>query len=281
MRTVEIDGPEAFLERASPLLLADEARHNLMLGIGALLVDTPDYYPEARFWVVEERGQPLGAALRTPPHNLLVAQQARADAVPALVSAIEDDPPGVTGGLPEAEDVASAWVAAHGGRWAPRMAMRIHALRAVRTRGNASGGMRTAGTADRELAIAWWHAFADEALEGHRAERGREAVSVDHRLSDPDCGIRLWVDGGEVVSLAAYGGPTPNGIRIGPVYTPPGLRGRGYATSLVATLSEELLAGGRRFCFLYTDLANPTSNRIYARIGYEPVCDSTEITFTA
>jgi predicted GNAT family acetyltransferase len=63
------------------------------------------------------------------------------------------------------------------------------------------------------------------------------------------------------------------------VYTPPGRRGRGYATALVAALSAELLAAGRRFCFLYTDLANPTSNRIYQRIGYERVCDSAEIRF--
>ena len=61
----------------------------------------------------------------------------------------------------------------------------------------------------------------------------------------------------------------------------PDERGRGFATSLVAAQSRWLLEQGRQFCFLYTDLANPTSNRIYARIGYEPVCDSTEITFTA
>jgi predicted GNAT family acetyltransferase len=76
------------------------------------------------------------------------------------------------------------------------------------------------------------------------------------------------------VSVAGYGGDTPNGIRIGPVFTPPELRGRGYATSLVAQLSSRLLAEGRRFCFLYTDLANPTANAIYERIGYVRVCEA-------
>ena len=71
----------------------------------------------------------------------------------------------------------------------------------------------------------------------------------------------------------AYGNPTPSGIRVGPVYTPPEHRGRGYATSLVADLTAERLAAGLAFCFLFTDLANPTSNAIYARIGYEPVAD--------
>ena len=81
------------------------------------------------------------------------------------------------------------------------------------------------------------------------------------------------------MSLAAYGSPTPNGIRVGPVYTPPELRGRGYATSLVAALTEERLRAGLRFCFLFTDLGNPTSNAIYARIGYEPVADWAQWTF--
>ena len=63
------------------------------------------------------------------------------------------------------------------------------------------------------------------------------------------------------------------------MYTPPELRGRGYASAVTAELSAELLAEGRSYCFLYTDLANPTSNRIYQTIGYEFVCDSAEYAF--
>jgi hypothetical protein len=81
------------------------------------------------------------------------------------------------------------------------------------------------------------------------------------------------------VSLVGWGGATPNGVRVGPVYTPPDLRRRGYATALTAAVSADLLAAGKRFCFLYTDLANPTSNRIYMSIGYEPVCDSVDYVF--
>ena len=88
----------------------------------------------------------------------------------------------------------------------------------------------------------------------------------------------MAVDG--AVSLAGFGGRTPNGIRVGPVYTPPDLRGRGYASALTADLTRRLLAGGRRFCFLYTDLANPTSNSIYQRIGYRPVSDADLWSFT-
>jgi predicted GNAT family acetyltransferase len=89
----------------------------------------------------------------------------------------------------------------------------------------------------------------------------------------------LWEVEGERVALAAYVGPTPNGIRINTVYTPPERRRRGYASSLVADLSQLQLDRGRRFCFLFTDLSNPTSNKIYQNIGYRPVCDVEEITF--
>jgi predicted GNAT family acetyltransferase len=95
---------------------------------------------------------------------------------------------------------------------------------------------------------------------------------VARRQEDPNGGLVFWEDG-ETVSFAGYGGLTPNGIRIGPVYTPPELRGRGYGSALTAALTQQLLDGGRRFCFLFTDLANPTSNSIYQRIGYRPVSD--------
>ena len=81
------------------------------------------------------------------------------------------------------------------------------------------------------------------------------------------------------MSLAGFAGPTPTGIRVGPVYTPPEHRRRGYAKTLVAALSRWLLEQGHRGCFLFTDLANPTSNRIYTDIGYERVCDALEFRF--
>jgi predicted GNAT family acetyltransferase len=81
--------------------------------------------------------------------------------------------------------------------------------------------------------------------------------------------------------MAATTRPTENGIAISFVYTPPGLRRKGYATSCVAMLSKELLHTGYKFCTLYTDLSNPTSNSIYRKIGFEEVCDSVEYTFSA
>ena len=81
--------------------------------------------------------------------------------------------------------------------------------------------------------------------------------------------------------MCGVGGPTPNGIRIGPVYTPPEFRGRGYASACVAAASQLQLDAGRRFCFLFADLSNPTSNHIYQEIGYEPVGDVDRYVFEA
>ena len=123
---------------------------------------------------------------------------------------------------------------------------------------------------DRELVLRWLSAFIEEALpEGLHEE---PADILDRRLELPDDGVVLW-DDGEPVSLAGFGAPTPNGVRVGPVYTPPDKRGRGYASALVADLTASLLAGGRAFCCLFTDLANPTSNSIYQHVGYRPVTD--------
>ena len=79
----------------------------------------------------------------------------------------------------------------------------------------------------------------------------------------------LWEHEHEVVSLAGYRSTSPNGARVGPVYTPPERRGRGYASALVAALSQQQLDEGRAYCVLYTDLGNATSNSIYQNVGYE------------
>lgn len=85
--------------------------------------------------------------------------------------------------------------------------------------------------------------------------------------------MHVWEVEGHPVSLAAAVAPTPHGIRLNNVYTPPEERGRGYASALVAALTQLLLDRGREFVFLHTDLANPTSNAIYQRLGYKLVAD--------
>jgi predicted GNAT family acetyltransferase len=144
---------------------------------------------------------------------------------------------------------------------------------------SAPGAARPATEADLDLLAGWWRAFLAEVTHDPPASDADVESAVRLRLDAPGWGIDLWEDGGEPVSLAAFGNPTPNGARIGPVYTPPDARGRGYAGALVAHASQSLLDSGRRFCFLYADQANPSANGIYRRIGYEQVCESANIAF--
>jgi predicted GNAT family acetyltransferase len=269
-----------FLARAEPLLLADEARHNLMLGLAGTLRDTPDLYPERHMWLVLDEDRPVAAALRTPPYNLILGQPESDAALGEIADAVAgQELPGLVGATPEVETFAELWAARTGATPTVGMRQGVYALDKVESLPTVPGEPRVATMADRELVLRWWIAFAEEVFHEGGPGVDRAELSVDHKLSSPDAGILLWEDEGETVSLAGWGGPTPNGIRVGPVYTPPELRGRGYATAATADLSRRQLASGRRFCFLYTDLANPTSNAIYERIGYRRVCESAEYRF--
>ncbi len=273
---------EGFFAEAEPLLLADEAGHNLILGIAGNVRD--GFYPDFRLWLVRDGGAVVAAAMRTPPYNLILARPRSSEALAALAEALAEEDCRASSARSRRRGVRRPVVRLAGRSARTNMRQGVYALERVERPPAAAGSARVATQDDRDLVVRWWIAFVDEAL--HEGGPGREHAeeNVDHRLSSPTAGILLWEEGSEVVSAAGWGGRTPNGIRIGPVYTPPELRGRGYATALTADLSQRLLDGrlfdgGRRFCFLYTDLANPTSNAIYERIGYRRVAESAEIVF--
>jgi len=271
-RVADADG---FLARVGPFLAAHEAEHNLALGLlGRLRVEPRLYGFDPTFVVAEDAGSVAGCLLRTPPHGVVLSRFESLEAVDAVAEAVLDMHPGLPGAVGPSDIVAqfaATWSRLTGAAAEPAIRQRVHAAAVVHDVPRAPGRMREAGPDDIPIVLAWLTAFADEAL-GETAHIEEAEGAYRRREADPDGAWLLWDDGGPV-SLAAYGSPTPTGTRVGPVYTPPELRGRGYATSLVAGLTAERLASGLRFCFLFTDLANPTSNAIYARIGYEPVAD--------
>lgn len=277
-------GPEEFLGRAGRLLEADEARHNLILSLAWLLHDRPEIYPEFGLWVVEEGEAPVAAALMTPPHNLVLADAAGEEALVALAAAVRGSGlpvPGVVGNRPTVDRFNVLWGSLADVVPRLRMGQGVFALEQVQPVAAAPGRARRADPADRPLVLDWMVEFNAEALPGNPDLVEHRERMVDHRLNPAteDAGFWLWEAGGTAVSLVGYGGPFPGGARVGPVYTPPEYRRRGYGTSLVAAVSGWLLGHGRRRCFLYTDLANPTSNSIYRKIGYRQVAESAEYAY--
>src|SRR5215211_4481155 len=276
------DDPVAFRETALPYLTGDEARHNLPLGISSNLVNQPALHELYDLWVVSDGQEVTGVALRTPPYNLVLARPRDDVALDALVDRLLDegqDLPGVVAAIPELDAFVAAWTAANGLDATLVMRQGIYELREVLPGPGPSGGPRFATREDRDLVVRWMAEFADEVLPDE-PEGDRQTRLVEDRLDgDEHAGLWLWEDGGRPVSMSGYGSETPNGIRIGPVYTPPELRGHGYATGLVSEQSRWLLGTGRSFCFLYTDLDNPTSNALYRRIGYRLVAESGDVRF--
>jgi hypothetical protein len=140
--------------------------------------------------------------------------------------------------------------------------------------------MRRLVAADLELAATWAHGFDVEAMppqERRTLEEARSKVSA--RVAEGS--LFGWEVEDRLVSMAGLARPTTRTISVNAVYTPPAHRRRGFATALVAALSKEGLARGKRSCLLYADLANPTANSIYANIGYRPIAEWRDYRFEA
>lgn len=290
MRLTRFTDINAYAARALPFLLAREAEHCLPIGLITLLQRGEATYPLPPYLalVEDEQGEVVAAPMATPPHNLILSHlapgaEASADIVLRLIA--EDalnaypDPPGVFGPDALAEPFSRLWTGLTGQSARIDMRERIYRLERVQPPQPVSGAARRIAEADRPLLREWLQAFVREAMNTDNHLEVNE--EIDSRLGSPSRGMYLWQDGAQVVSLAGYGGPTPHGARIGPVYTPPEARGRGYASALVADLSQRLLDEGRQFVFLFTNLANPTANHIYQEIGYQPVSDVTVYTFNS
>ena len=270
-----------YLARAGAFLEAREAEHNLIFGIASQIVDDPSLYATPYLAAVLDGSRVVGAVLRTPPWRMVLSVF-DGDA-PAVADVLAADLagsvlPGVVGPTASTTAFAAAWTARTGAATRITRHERSFRLRHVIPPRAAPGHMVRAGAEHRATLAAWSKAFEEEAHTAPPGPTDHDAVA-DRWIRGVGRTAWLWIDEGRPVSLTGVGGLTPHGIRVGPVYTPPELRGRGYASNLVAEASQLHLDGGRQFVFLFTDLANPTANKIYQAIGYEPVIDIDEYAF--
>jgi predicted GNAT family acetyltransferase len=273
MEIVHFNNVGDFYQRTEAFLMEREAEHNLTLGICSELKHDSQYSVNPYMVSIEDDGKVIGTAVCTPPHKLILSHMDSAEPLEALVRDVCQFLPDLSGVIAPvnlAVNFAEQWTFMTGHTHRLEIAERIYQLDTVLPISPASGQMRRITEADRALLCDWLVAFEIEVLPGHVGTN--PDLVIERALKTESRGMFLWEDL-EPVTLVGYAGPTLHGIRIGPVYTPPEFRRKGYASTCVAAVSQQLLKSGREFCFLYTDLTNPTSNRIYQHIGYKPVSD--------
>jgi predicted GNAT family acetyltransferase len=269
-----------FLERVQPFLLRREAEHCLILGLLDGLRAGDKWGTEAPLMaLVENHDEVAAVALMTPPHNLIISWTADDSALDAIARELRAEAvavPGVNSSAEVARKFALRWSELSRRTCRVQMAQRIYQLSRVTKDPRAAGRLREPDRSDDALLREWRAAFSIDA-EGMDPGQARDAAALPLPHSRR---LFLWEVEHTAVSMVGFAGPTPNGIRVAWVYTPPENRGKGFAGACVAALSQKLLDDGRKFCFLYTDLTNPISNHVYQKIGYEPVTDATVYSFS-
>lgn len=268
-----------FLEDVGGVLESREDVTSLMLGICRSLQAGRTFGDESPFFAAaDEGGMVLAAAVRTPPHNvILYSDEQCLDAIDAIAGELHGRGmalPGAHGTVAVSDRFATCWSRLCGSKAEVTMSQQIYRLDAVTLPRAVSGRLRLALPADARRLTEWGRAFHAEASPNHPERDTGETVK---RLTASKS-LYVWDDEGPV-SMAGYSRPTGNGIAISLVYTPAEHRGRGYASNCVAAVSQRLLDAGYAFCTLFTDLANPTSNKIYRAVGYRPLAEFREMAF--
>lgn len=274
MGIIRFDSADAYLASAGPLVEHDPARTaGLQAWVeGAKHADAA----ERRFMAIWRSGEYTGAAHQRGEHPVVVGDSAGVACI-AFAEALADEHPqlaGVIGSRASCEAFAQRWQFRTGMAHRLQHELRHHVLDALLPSPDTDGSIRVAIADDREWLMAMQAAFTTEtglpALSPQSARRTVDGWIVQQR-------IRIW-RAHEDVAFAGLSIAGPAAARVGPVYTRPAFRGRGYARALVGALCEELRAQQRRV-FLVTDVSNATSNALYARLGFVPLSDECSFGF--
>jgi uncharacterized protein len=266
-----------FFARTQTLLERRESFNTLILSICETLIRTPEQYPDYSLWTVEREHSVDLITLLTPPHDLIVyAELLDRKAISLLAQQLSEQKivlPSVVGAAEVVHAFADVWSNLTGATTSLRRHSRVYELHQVRFPVNVQGHCIRAGAEHHALISNWLYDFHHGKLTLDKAEQIANPHITNRR-------VYLWEVAGTPVSMAV--GPTRQSQRgglINFVYTPSEQRRRSYASAVVASLSQHILDSGKAFCALFTNLANPTSNSIYQKIGYNPCGDFDEVNF--
>lgn len=277
MDVQQTDDAGSFAELAGPYLRADPFRTSVIAThLEGVRRGSRRQEADDRWFVVVDGGDVAGVAMHTPPHNLFISGMppGAASALAASLAGSRRKLPGVTGELSSVRAFVQAWSRTTGQPSTQLAAMRMYLLGRLEFPIGVPGEARLAGEGDLALVLG--------GLEQFRAEAEPEAPAptrdrVRQRVLDEQ--IWLWQDQGAAVSMAGHSAAAGGVARVGPVFTRADRRRRGYGSAVTARATQAALDAGARDVVLYTDLANPTSNSIYQRLGYRPHHDAESRSF--
>lgn len=272
------DKPGAFSEKVESLLYKNEDIYSLFLGILGQIHNGryEDYY----LALAEEGKEVLAACLMTPPHPLQLIFFKEISGLEAdLARHLKKDGqelPGVIGDKETAGRFAEAWSAETGAAVELHMDEGLYRIDALAPGlAKSQGSWRVANNRDAELLEEWYLLFEKETGIGSSSHK-EASMKIGQFLEDKE--VYVWEAEGETVSCMKKARPSRHGITVSFVFTPEKHRRKGYARTLVAEVTEELLLE-YNFVMLYTDLKNPAANKMYSEIGYEKIANPVHLKF--
>ncbi|MEV6328641.1 GNAT family N-acetyltransferase [Streptomyces sp. NPDC051909] len=263
--------PAAFPDTARACVAAEPERNTGLL----TLLDAPGTTGITRGWWTAGEASVTGACLLVPgPGTLLLGAMPDA-AARALPAALPRTVREARGEAATVEAFAAPFAAATGRKARTSVRLRLFRLGELTApRPAPRGAARAAGPGDVPLLLSWMSAYAGDVGEDPDADYSAhaEAMVREDRL-------RFWEADGVPVAMASFSRPAAGRSRVSLVYTPPAHRARGYAGAVTTEVSRAARAAGAAQVLLFTDLANPTSNALYQRLGYRPIGDHTRVAF--
>ena len=267
-----------YLKACLPYLEQEEHLNNLLIGIPGGLTGRPEEEQKAWLLSLHDETGIQSVVAQTPPYPMIIytSNPGNSNIYSSLVAYLQENKhtiPGVIGPAEQAEKLATVWNEKTGTsirKSARQMAFRLDAVQNIKV---SEGHFRAAVESDLPLLQEWTVAFIKEAFPTEDPGRGKKIALQKWENKE----WFVW-ENKEVVSISAIARPTRHGITLNYVYTPTASRGHGYASSCVAALSQRMLEK-YDFCTLFTDMDNPTSNKIYQNIGYKPLKEFRNIEF--
>jgi RimJ/RimL family protein N-acetyltransferase len=266
-------GPAPLLAAASAYLQQERFSANVLAVVARRVLDSEATgEPDALWATVRDDGEVIGAAMHTPPWDLFVARMPPLAAV-ALADALADAGwalDGVNGEAVTVSAFAARWSERTGRDSRVRFRERLYVLAELLVPTGVAGEDTRASVGDLDLVARWAEAFHEEATPEVPVQDGQgwARQRIDARQ------VHLWRAGSEPVAMAAVSAPAAGAARVGPVYTPPAHRRRGYGAAVTAAATAAAIDRGAQDVVLFADLANATSNAIYQAIGYRPDHDA-------